>query len=47
VAINTSPSQFGASAPVLAAKYTGGGATQPATLVSATTVAAAMVVWLT
>jgi len=47
VAINTSPSQFGASAPVLAAKFTGGGATQPATLVSPTTVAAATLVWLT
>lgn len=38
---------FGANAPVLAAKYTGGGATQPATLASATTVAAATLVWLT
>jgi hypothetical protein len=40
-------SGFGASAPVLAAKYTGGGAAQPTTLASATTVAAAILVWLT
>jgi hypothetical protein len=39
-------SGFGASAPVLAAKYTGGGASQPTTLASATTVVAAMLVWL-
>ena len=47
IAINVAPSAFGTSAPILAAKYTGGGATQPATLVSPTTVAAAMLVWLT
>jgi len=46
VAINTAPSQFGSTAPTLAAKYTGGGATQPATLVSPTAVAAAFLVWL-
>jgi hypothetical protein len=47
VAIVTSGTAgFGANAPVLAAKYTGGGATQPATLASATTVAAATLVWL-
>jgi len=47
VAINVAPSAFGSSAPTLAAKYTGGGATQPAALVSPTTVAAATLVWLT
>jgi hypothetical protein len=38
---------FGTTAPYLAAKFTGGGAVQPATLASATTVAAAFLVWLT
>jgi hypothetical protein len=40
-------SGFGTTAPYLAAKFTGGGAVQPATLASATTVAAATLVWLT
>ena len=40
-------SGFGTSAPYLAAKFTGGGATQPSTLASATTVANAYFVWLT
>ena len=40
-------SGFGTTAPYLAAKFTGGGATQPTTLASATTVAAATLVWLT
>ncbi len=47
VAINVAPSAFGASAPILAARYVGGGATQPATLATPTTVAAATLVWLT
>ena len=38
---------FGASAPTLTANYTGGGATQPATLAGAATVAQAPIVWLT
>jgi len=47
VAFNVAPSAFGASAPILAAKFIGGGAVQPATFVSPTTVAAASLVWLT
>jgi hypothetical protein len=44
VALGVAP---GTNAPVLAAKYTGGGSTQPATLVSPTLVAAAYLCWLT
>jgi hypothetical protein len=40
-------SGFGTTAPYLAAKFTGGGAVQPATLASPTPVAAAFLVWLT
>ena len=47
VALNANPSVFGAAAPVFAARYTGGGAAAPATLVAGTTVAAAFLVWLT
>ena len=48
VAIVTSGAAgFGTSAPVLSASYTGGGATQPTTLASGSTVATAPLVWLT
>lgn len=49
VALNTAPPVFGAAAttPILAAKYTGGGAVAPATLATPTVVAAAFLVWLT
>ena len=46
---NTAAPIFGTTAttPILAAKFTGGGATQPATLASPTALTAATLVWLT